>query len=324
MRRSGCGINSDVQQANGKELVLAFLTIAAGFANAYLWQEVIVSGEFRSAAFYSLPVVALFVFAVLFGLAAAFIASRPLRIGTGMLSLAAGYLLAPPGAAALAAGAASVAGGWYAVGAIASEEANATTFAVRKIFRSGLPVFFTAVALLFAAIYHGTLSARPDQSIVPRTFFDAVIPFIEPALSGILPGFHVDASVDDFLLAFAASRVGGEVDLAELGPAERNALLREGREALTRDLGIELTGEERSGDLLYRLTNAQIEKLLGPFRSYLPLIAAAGFFLAVKALTWPLYWATLLLLFGVIQLLQAAGVITRETRMIQVERLRLH
>ncbi len=319
-----------MQQPDWKEYTLGVLTVAAGLANAYLWKGVLLAPldaehltGFAGLTFYSLPVIALFLFAILFALSSAFITRPALRTVSAMMALAGGYLLVPATTLAASAAAASAAAGWYASDAIAGEYRISNAFAVRKIFRGGLPVFFTAVALTLAVFYFTAVSGAATQSILPKALFDAAIPLIEQPLQNFLPGFRRDATVDELLLAFAAWQGGPDIDVRKLSAAERAQFLRENRGALAQELGVELTGEERGGDLIYRVANTQIEKLAGPYRAYLPFLAAAGFFIAIKMLTLPVYWISLILLFAMVKLMLKAGLLTEKVETIEVVRIML-
>lgn len=307
----------------GKEAVLAALTIGVGIVNAHLWKGVLFAGEFKDATFYSGPVLALFAFAILFSLSSAFITRPVLRTVSAMIALAGGYLLVPATTVAASAAGASAIAGWYASDAIAGEYRTSNAFSVRKIFRGGLPVFFTAAALTLAVFYLTAVSGAATHTILPKALFDAAIPLIEQPLQNFLPGFRRDATVDELLLAFAAWRAGPGADIQGLSEAEHAQFLAESRGALAQELGIELTGEERGGDLIYRVANTQIEKLAGPYRGYLPFLAAAGFFIAIKALTFPIYWISLILLFAVVKLMLKAGLLTEKVETIEVVRVSL-
>ena len=312
-----------MQQSNGKELALGILTVAVGLANAYLWKGVVLGGGLGPAALYSLPVLALFAFAILFSLSSAFIRRRLTRAATAIASLTSGYLFVPFSGTVAAAAAASALAGWYAADEIAHEEKDSARFSTRKILRGGLPVFFTAVALTLAVFYFVTVSDQHDQTFLPKAMFDAAIPLLQRPLAGILPGFRSDASVDDLMLAFAAAQIGKEFDIGTLTPAERERLVAESRRALATELGIKLSGDEKAGDVLYEVTNAQVAKLLGPYHGYLPAIAAVGFFIAVKAITMPVYWITLLLVWLVVKCLVAAGILRQKTETVEVTRIGL-
>ncbi len=313
---------STASRFGGKELILSVLTVAAGLANAYLWRGLLFAGEFKDAAFYSLPVVALFLFAILFALSSAFIRQRWLRNVTAALSLGVGYLFSPYSSFILGGLGLSMLGGWYAASVISAEERASSKFSVRKILRGGLPVFFTSVALLLAILYFSSIRGE-QRALFPRSLFDAAIPFLEQPLQAILPGFRRTASVDELLLALTAQQLGETIDVSGFPPASREALLEQGRKTLSVEFGVNLTGKEKMTDVLYRVTNSQIAKFLGPYQSYLPIIAAAGFFVAVKALTLPVYWITLILVFGVVKLLVATGLLKQRTETIQVTKFTL-
>ncbi|MDP3727158.1 MAG: hypothetical protein Q8R35_00790, partial [bacterium] len=149
-----------------KEITFGVVTVAAGITNAYLWREALSAGDFREAAFYSLPVAALFLFAVLFSLSSAFIRDRITRTATAILGLASGFLLVPFQPVVFSGAVLSARGGWYAAGQIANEVEVSTSFGVRKILRGGLPIFFTAVALALAVFYFSLIGGRSDQSLL--------------------------------------------------------------------------------------------------------------------------------------------------------------
>ena len=306
----------------GKEIALAVLTIAAGVANAYFWREILSAGEFKDATFYSLPVVMLFVFAVLFSLSSAFIQENFVRVATAALSLASGFLVVPFQPVVLSGAILAAAGGWYAARQISNEAEDSNHFSVRKILRGGLPIFFTAVALAIAVFYFSLIGGK-TTGFLPKGLFDAVVPLLEQPLQGILPGFRSDASVDQLILAFASQQLGGGIDISELPASERQQLLNESRKALAEQLGTPISGDEKGIDVLYEAANAQIAKFAGPYRDYLPFIAAFGFFVAVKAFTLPVYWLTLILTAAAVKLLVTIGLLNRKTETVEVTKITL-
>ena len=315
---------------NPKEIILGTLTVIAGVMNAYLWRELIVRGDWRAASVYSLPVVALFVFAILFALSASFIKHSFLRNSSAILAGAGGYLFIPHAPGVLALALLSALGAWYAADAIAAEYASASYFSARKIFRGGLPIFFTAAAVMLSVFYYVSASGEKNPVLLPKAVFDVALPLLEQPLQGILPGFQPGASIDDLILTLAAkqsARIAGqaglEADISKLPAGERDKLVREGRRTLSEQLGLPLTGREKSGEVLYKAANIQITKFAGPYEKYFPLIAAAGFFIAIKSITLPIYWITLLLVFFVVKLLIATKILKEETETIQVKRITL-
>ena len=306
-----------------KEIILAILTITAGILNAFLWHDFIASGSFGRAALYSLPVIATFAFAILFALSAIFIREKLMRSAAAILATALGYLFVPYTSWVVIMTAASALAAWYACEAIANEYQASHSFSVRKTLRGGLPMFLTAAVLLLTMFYFSSAANQTGNVLLPKTFFNAAIPLLEKPIQGIIPGFRSGVSVDELIRAFASKQSGGKIDISELPQAQQEEFIREGRRVLGEQLGIPLTGKERSEDVLYEAANAQAEKLAGPYRQYLPLLGAVGFFLAAKTLTLPIYWITLLLVFLVVKLLVTMGILKKEITTIEVERITL-
>lgn len=304
-----------------KQVILGSLTVIAGILNAYLWKQAIGEGGFSGIAFYSIPIVSIFVFSVLFSLSSLFVQDGRLRGGAAFASLAGGYLFFPFSPAVFFAAVLSGLGGWIAAREIAKDVEHAPTFSTRKFLKAGLPLFYTSLALLLAVAFYTSAGSKDGSTLFSKKMFDATIPFVERPLQGVLPGFESNASVDDLLLAFAAKQLGSAVDIGSLSSAQKSELLAQGRDALSTQFGINVTGGEKSSDVLYRVTNAQIQKILGPYQEYIPMIAAVGFFIAVKTLAFPVYIITLLMVASVIQLFKITHILKTERETISVERL---
>jgi hypothetical protein len=95
------------------------------------------------------------------------------------------------------------------------------------------------------------------------------------------------------------------------------------RDQLAKQYGIELTGNERIGDVLNRAIIDRLQEILGPYAEFLPFISALAFFFAFKAFTFPLYFLTVLCVSLLIKFLRALTIIKSEIRQIEVERLTL-
>lgn len=308
---------------SNKELILGILVVAAGALNAYLWHKAIFTDEFKNTAFYSWPVISLLVFAVLFSMSCAFIHDRWARRSTAVIALTLNYLFIPYSSSVLLAAAVTALIGWYASGEISKEAATSNYFGARKILKNGLPVFFTALAFVLAVFYFSFTSAKTSQSIFPRYLFDITIPALDSQIQKILPGFSPNSSADQLILVFASRQLGDKLDVSELPPAEREKLLNDSRKALSRELGFEISGQEKGSDILFQAANAQVEKFAGPYREYLPLLAAFGFFLAVKTFTLPMYWIALILFAGIVKLLLAVRILKKEAAIITIEKIKL-
>lgn len=310
------------KQASPKERILAFLTVATGVLNAYLWKEALGETGFPSISFYVIPIVVALLFTILFSLAGLFIQEKKILISAAVLSHGIGFIFLPFSATVLAGALLSAAAGWYAAYEIAREREAAASFTMRTFLRSGLPLFFTALSLLLAVAYY---VAHPNttQELIPKSMFETALPFVESPMRNVLPGFRRDATVDELLLAFAERELGQSFDISNISTEQRVELFAQGRAALKAQFGIDVRGNEKASDVLYEVVNAQIENILGQYKEYLPIIAAVGLFFAVKTLTFPVYIVTLLLLMVVIQSLKIVHILKIETETISVERLRL-
>lgn len=304
-----------------KELILATLTVIVGVVSAYVWKAALLASGFPGFTFYSIPILTLLVFGTLFSLSALFIDERGLRSGVALISCITGYLFIPYSATVLAGAVLSGLGGWHAANQIATEVKASQLFSLQKFLRAGTPLFFTAFALFLAVAYYASIGNRTDAALLPKSLFNAAIPLIQKPLEGVLPGFRADASVDDLLLAFAIRELGSTVDVSKLSVSQKSELVAQGRAALAAQFGVKLNGTEKASDVLYTVTNKEVGTFLGPYRQYIPLITAIGFFVAVKTLTLPIYWITLLIVFFVVKLLKALKILHIETGTIKVERL---
>lgn len=97
---------------------------------------------------------------------------------------------------------------------------------------------------------------------------------------------------------------------------------------LARSLGIpslpeELLTERATADIFHNAVKNNLEALLGPYRTYLPLAAAAALFFALKTLTIPLYYVSILIAFLLIRMMLWGNILKREVKEMKIERLTL-
>lgn len=329
-----------MSNTTGKELILALLTIASGFANGYLWQRAFsTTHTFENLTAFAIPIASLIVFAILFALSAAFIKSGFLRFLTAVLALILPFVLVPMNLAALISLGVSAIGAWFAASSIAAEQAASRTFSSRKLLRSGMPIFFTCLSLVLAVFYFTALGGESIKPFLPRSLFDGAITVIQKlADAQIIPtelrkNAQINAALETILAASPTStssinelilkRMNEEPDFRNLSQSEREAFVVQSRKALEEELGFPISGNERVSDLFYTTTNTQVAKFLGPYEKYLPFIAAVGLFITIKAFTLPLYWLTLILFFPVVRLMRTLKILRKDIETIQVERLSL-
>lgn len=304
-----------------REISIAFLTAASGIADAYFWKQLIFSPVYTDIKFFSVPGAALFLFAILFSLLSLFGKSDALGLAAIAAVSIGSFLFIPAGITAFAGILFTFLGLLWAWRRIRSEAKLSVSFSLAKILRQGLPLFFTALAFMVSVFYFSSISLEKNQSILPKALFDFSLPFLQNTLQGIIPGFRASATVDELLLEAAKSQVGAEVDISKVPKSQLEKLIADGRQSLSKGLGVKISGKEKASDLIYELANQKIEGFAGSYRQYLPYLTAFGFFLAIKILTLPLYFVTLGLLWLAVQLLLFLKVLKKEIVTIQVEKV---
>lgn len=131
-----------------------------------------------------------------------------------------------------------------------------------RIWKRGLPIFITALAILIAMVYYfsPTLDKFEKKEIViPRKTFNIIITPFESLIKARLPEQVVDLD-------------NKAIDI--LKPQEL--------EDLKKTYGIEVKQNETIRDLLYQLTEYQINSTNAPYGKFIPIGLAIALFLALK------------------------------------------
>lgn len=319
----------ELQKLGIKEVVLGILTVTTNLAVFWLWRQtmpVVIAGEFKEYTDLLYPLGGLVIAAVLFGFSAIFIKQEWLRYGVGVLSVGVPYFLVVANPLILWGLAASVIFGSFAVYRLGKEHLLSLGFNLTKIFRAGIPLYFTVVSLTLAMFFFSMVDEeRAVASLIPRSALNAIMETLPNAqgLKGAI-GLTPDTTVDELLIASLKDQLQSQgVDLSKLPPGELERLIKTQRDALTKEYGLALSGKERVSEILYTAIAGRIEKLLGPYSIYLPFISALVFFFAFKALTFPLYYVTLLVGVVLIRLMAWSKILKWEKQEIVVERLTL-
>lgn len=317
--------------ALARESILAFVTAAVSVLAFWLWKEtlpVINVGILQNYTQFFAPTAALLAAASLFALCAILIDTKWLLYAASAASAGGPILLssASPTAASALAGSVSLA--IFAARRIRKEHLLSLGFSTSKILKAGLPLFFTVASLIVSVFYFVGLDdpQKAASAVIPRTVSDLAI----RAFSGPLKqatGFaeiDPDMTVDELLKAGVREKFKAEGVLLSRG-TERGLteVLAHQRDQLAKQYGIELTGNERIGDVLNRAIIDRLQEILGPYAEFLPFISALAFFFAFKAFTFPLYFLTVLVIHLLIKSLRALTIIKSETRQIEVEHLTL-
>ena len=309
-----------VNRVSIKELVFAFATIITGLANGYFWREFIYSENYADIALLSLPVASMFVFAVFFALLSLFSKNSHIIFTTAALSFSGGLFLIDGHKTVIIGSVVGMAGAIFAAYKIQNDVKDSLTFNLSKSLRRGLPFFFTAFALIISLTYFSSIIIG-ERAFIPRPVFEVSTGILQNYLGGLIPGFRPDATIDEVLIDVIAKELKGQLDINKIPKSQLKKLLDEQKTALGGKIGIKISGEEKTTELLYNLANQKLEELFGQYKIYLPYLSAVGFFLAIKALTWPLYFVSLILIYLAVKLLLITGVLKKESATMPTEKL---
>lgn len=310
---------------------MLFLTVGSTIAAFYLWKQeipVILDGRIESSLGLIVPILVLVGAACFFGLSALFVRRAPGLFASAGIAMAAPYLLIPSSQTNILALALCVCLTLFGAWRMREAFRVSVHFTVAKTLKYGIPLFFTASAITVSMFYLDVLQSRRQDivsALLPKSLLTIVLGAAGDSLqrSG-LPRLNPEALVDDAIADFV--RTGLEAEGAGAGrvpPDEFAKLVSFQRDEIARRYGIEIRGDERVTDVIYRLAAEQIENIAGPYHGYLPLAGAIAFFFAFKAFTLPLYGLTILLTFLLIRILRAGSILIVEKQTVEVERLTL-
>ena len=163
-------------------------------------------------------------------------------------------------------------------------------------------------------------------TIVPRSAFEVTFRTLaEPFASATgLSEIDPDSTVDEFLTQVVEKKLGDKgIKLSQVSSGELGRLLAAERREVANQYGIELDGQKKVKEVFYTAVSARVEDFLGPYKEYLPYISVTTFFLAFKAITFPLYYLTLGFASVLIRLLISVNILRNEKQKIEVEQLTL-
>ncbi len=253
-----------------KELIIGVLAAGVTVLVLWLWRGVvplIVAGDFSD---YSLiaPVAGLIMAGGFFVLAAIFIRNSKLVYPLLVAGIAIPFFFLEATRTILTILIANLFIVGFAVHRIRQEHLLSIGFSLSKIARTGLPLYFTAIALVVTSFYLVSV----DEEL---------------AIYGLLPRPAVN---------FAFNQVSQN-----------------------------LTGEalQFNADDFYEAMVTELQYILGPYRSFLPLASALIFFFAFKAFTVPIYYLTLIFVFLLLKFMIFSKIVTKEKLQIEIERFTL-
>lgn len=303
-----------------KEAALSLLTILMGITNVYFWRGLIFSENHANLTLFSLPIISLFLFAIFFSLLAFFLKNTAVLYLSVAVSILGGIFFIGSGISIISGMALAAVGVIFAARRIKIDVNDSLSFNLSKSMRRGLPIFFTVIAFIISLTYFSSI-AKDKQVFIPKSVFDISAGILQNYLGGLVPGFRKDATVNEILTNFAKNELKKQLNVNEIPKEKLNELVEEQKIALSKGMGIKISGREKTVDLLYNLTNQKIDELFGQYKEYLPYLSAIGFFLAIKVLTWPLYFISLILIYFTVKLMLFTGLLKKEVVTIKSEKL---
>lgn len=296
---------------NNKEIVLAGLVVGFGFASGWAWEKIL------EQPYWALMIL---FYAISFGFFLLIVRNQWLRWLAPLVSLA-GFasfkFFYDLNEFFLAGFAVAVLVMLWAIWEASMELESSVKLSIKKVLSAGIKLLFTAIALFASFSYYAEIKDKSDPvaTLLPKQVFAVTLKLFERPISEMMPGFRADFTIDDFILNFLKSQIENEKGaeaLRRLSDADLKKLVREGREAYSKELGLPLKGGELLSDVLYSFSLARVQEYAGEYSTYLPAFAALSYFLALKAVSIIFYYAALILIYIFLRALLASGVFKKE------------
>ena len=197
---------------------------------------------------------------------------------------------------------------------------------IRKIIGPSLGMFFTALAIIFSAVYYEVAQKSPDPAsmILPRQVFEITLRVLRTPFNSIMPGVKPDSTVDEALVSALRAQLqkSPEVKMSEISIEELRSQVKQNRAEILREiekkLGININAERASGnekiaDFLYEISIAKISERIWPYITYVPAFLAISYFFALKAVSVVLYYGSVFGIYIIIKLTLMFGFAKKET-----------
>ncbi|MBI2023371.1 hypothetical protein HYT01_02285 [Candidatus Giovannonibacteria bacterium] len=261
-----------------KEIIFGILLTAAGFIGGYFW------GKIPDYPIVSLVILA---YAVIYGFFLIFTENLWLRWGVPILSLMLFAVSLGQSKFTLSGLLLALAILLYSVWDSEREYNASVAFSSKKIVGKSLKMFFTSLAVVVAFSYYGSIFEQSSASLLlPENIFHGIFKFLEVPLQKYFPGITADSKIEDVAIS-------------------------EQIEQFSAELGISIKGDENVSRALYKLSIAKLNEYTGPYRFYIPVIAAASYFLALKFVSIIFMYGALLFMFLFIKIFTVAGLFVK-------------
>ncbi|TSC72255.1 MAG: hypothetical protein G01um101470_378 [Parcubacteria group bacterium Gr01-1014_70] len=298
----------------GKEIAYLCFTAIVLVLDGLFFLNFLVKHYILEAGFvdYILPLAGIVAFAALFSIAA-ILSSRPrVVLVIFLLASAASVLFVSVRWESFLAVALIFLSLFRGFRAIHSWNEHAASFSPAGAIKSGLTQVFTALVFLASFYYFYSQILRPPQLFSREFIHDTVGTTVEFAGEKFGTSFGGTEGLAPERLSISRS-LSGLRKLLETQISES---------ASKRDLQLEeivdpdLPLEKR----LAFAVEAQINKLLYPYRPFLPYILTFFFFFVAKSITYILYWPTLLIATAILKFFKSLGIVREEKVKIEAER----
>lgn len=185
-----------------------------------------------------------------------------------------------------------------------------------KIFRVGLPIFFTGLALLISSFYYffniNEVKNGQFEVLQESQGFALVGDLVLEAVVGPdIKNLSFKLSVDDFITQIIKQKSG--LDENFLGDERFSGALKQGVEGFKQEInqtyGLDLRGDETVASVIRIFINDKIKSAFGPYQKYIPLVFAIAMFLALKAVSFIYVWLVIFFSWLLYRLLLALRII---------------
>lgn len=287
----------------------------------------IAAGEFQNYWSFLIPLAGLVLAASFFTLMAVFVENPLLIFGTAFLGSGIPYFFVQANTTIIILFLGSLFLSFSAVYRVRQEFNLSLGFNLSRIAKSGLPIYFTISSLIISVFYFVNIKEEKNISaILPKPALSFALKKLSGPLESLsgLPDLNPDATIDEVLFKLAEKQLTEQgINLSKFPRKDMLQVIASQRQEFAKNLGIELDGQEKVGDVFYRAVSQRIENLLGPYKEYLPVASAVAFFLAFKTLTFPLYYLAFICVYFLIKIMIAVKLLTKELKKIEVQKITL-
>ncbi|MBI1754874.1 hypothetical protein HY250_00515 [Candidatus Azambacteria bacterium] len=185
---------------------------------------------------------------------------------------------------------------------------------------SGAPIMLTGMAVLFACSAY-FYPFQVDTLKVPPQLFDWATPLAESFITSRVPYYRQGMTIDEFFQASTAESLKG-VDIAH-APAQVKAAVQKEitkqKDGLSKQFGVTFSGNEDFKKVATLVADGYLNRYLGSYKGFVPLVAAAFVFLATKSLGFIVNRFAVFFAWLTARALVVAGVAHKEKTMVEKE-----